>query len=129
MEVAESETRSYGMVKIKEPTIGDLPVRVLGTVEKPAPEKAPSRFALIGRYVFSPQIFDYLANTPKGSGGEIQLTDAMNQLCGAEGLHAVKINGCRYDIGNPFFYLKAQIDEGMRRPEIQTLLKEYLKSL
>lgn len=129
MEVAEKDTRSYGIIKIKESSIGAAPVRVLGTVEKPAPELAPSRFAIIGRYVFSPVIFDYLAATPKGNGGEIQLTDAMTRLCEAEGLQAVKINGCRYDIGNPFYYVKAQIDEALRRPELEQPLRAYLKSL
>lgn len=129
MEVPLAETKSYGILKISEDKIGEAPVKVLGTVEKPAPEKAPSRYAIIGRYVFEPAIFDYLAHTSKGSGGEIQLTDAMNQLCDKEGLHAVNLKGCRYDIGNPFFYVKAQIDEALRRPELAPQLRNYLKSL
>ena len=129
MEVPEDETRFYGIIKIQEKTFGDSPVRVLGTVEKPSPEQAPSRFAIIGRYVFSPVIFDYLDETPKGKGGEIQLTDAMTRLCEAEGLQAVKIKGCRYDIGNPLFYVRAQIDEALRRPELSKSLRTYLKTL
>ena len=129
MEVPINETKSYGILKISEDKITDAPVKVLGTVEKPEPEKAPSRYAIIGRYVFDPIIFDYLARTPKGAGGEIQLTDAMTQLCDKEGLHAVNLKGCRYDIGNPFFYVKAQIDEALRRPELARPLREYLKTL
>ncbi|NBX75196.1 MAG: UTP--glucose-1-phosphate uridylyltransferase [Proteobacteria bacterium] len=129
MEVPLSETKSYGILKISEDKISDRPARVLGTVEKPEPEKAPSRYAIIGRYVFDPIIFDYLAKTPKGAGGEIQLTDAMTQLCDKEGLHAVNLKGCRYDIGNPLFYVKAQIDEALRRPELAGPLREYLKNL
>lgn len=129
MEVPLNETKAYGIVKISQPKIQDEPVKVLGTVEKPSPEQAPSRYAIIGRYVFDPIIFDYLSRTSKGSGGEIQLTDAMTQLCPEEGLHAVNLKGCRYDIGNALFYLKAQIDEALRRPDLSKPLKEYLKSL
>jgi len=129
VEVSPQETKSYGIIKIAEPTISDKPVRVLETVEKPSPEKAPSRFAIVGRYVFDPVIFDYLEATQKGAGGEIQLTDGMMKLSEREGLYAVKIKGCRYDIGNQFQYLKAQIDEGLRRPALAPLLKDYLKSL
>ena len=129
MEVPLSETKSYGILKISDDKIGDSPVKVLGTVEKPQPEKAPSRYAIIGRYVFEPVIFDYLARTPKGAGGEIQLTDAMTQLCDKGGLYAVNLKGCRYDIGNPFFYVKAQIDEALRRPDLAEPLRAYLKTL
>lgn len=66
MEVPINETKSYGILRISEDKITDAPVKVLGTVEKPEPEKAPSRYAIIGRYVFDPIIFDYLARTPKG---------------------------------------------------------------
>lgn len=129
MEVSSHETQAYGIVKIPQQDIQDQPVKVLGTVEKPAPDLAPSRYAIIGRYVFDPVIFEYLARTPKGSGGEIQLTDAMTQLCPSQGLHAVNLKGCRYDIGNALFYLKAQIDEALRRPDLSGPLREYLKKL
>lgn len=129
MQVPLSETKAYGIIKISENSIQEKPVRVLGTVEKPSPELAPSRFAIIGRYVFEPVIFEYLSKTPKGAGGEIQLTDAMTQLCSTPGLHAVNLLGCRYDIGNALFYLKAQIDEALRRPDLAAPLREYLKTL
>ncbi|NDC23614.1 MAG: hypothetical protein EB078_08130 [Proteobacteria bacterium] len=117
------------MLKLSEPIGDERPARILGTVEKPAPENSPSRFAIIGRYVFEPEIFDCLSRTPKGAGGEIQLTDGMNQLCEKGGLFALKIKAARYDVGNQFFYLKAQIDEALRRPELASPLKEYLKTL
>lgn len=129
MEVPLEETKSYGIIKIAKNKIGEQAAEVLGTVEKPDPASAPSRYAIIGRYVFDPIIFDCLKKTEKGSGGEIQLTDGMTMLCGREGLNAIELKGCRYDIGNPVFYLKAQIDEALRRPSISQPLKDYLKSL
>ncbi|NBW98329.1 UTP--glucose-1-phosphate uridylyltransferase [bacterium] len=130
MEVPLAETKHYGILKIdSHPKEIDAPFKVVGTVEKPQPEKAPSRFAIIGRYVFEPIIFEYLKSTPKGAGGEIQLTDGMTQLCGREGLYALQMQGCRYDVGNPFFYVKAQVDEALRRPELAQPLRDYLKTL
>jgi len=129
MEVPLEETKSYGIVKIPTQKIDREAVEVLGTVEKPNPSQAPSPYAIIGRYVFDPVIFDCLKKTEKGAGGEIQLTDAMTMLCGREGLYAIKVQGCRYDVGNPLFYLKAQIDEALRRPELGPALKGYLRSL
>lgn len=129
MEVPLEETKAYGIVKLAQSKIEGKATEVLGTVEKPDPVSAPSRYAIIGRYVFDPIIFDYLRKTEKGSGGEIQLTDGMTLLCGKEGLNAVELKGSRYDIGNPLFYLKAQIDEALRRNELSQALRGYLKSL
>lgn len=129
MEVPKAETKAYGVIQISESCLNELPAKVHKTIEKPDPEKAPSPYAIIGRYVFEPVIFEHLRNTAPGANGEIQLTDAMTQLCQKEGLYALKLQGSRYDIGNPLFYVKAQIDEALRRPELAQPLREYLRKI
>ena len=104
-------------------------IQINTIVEKPKPEVAPSRYAIIGRYVFDSSLFDALRDTQPGIGGEIQLTDAMDKLCAEGKLHGVLLKGCRYDIGNPLYYLKAQIDLALRRPELSQSLRDYMKSL
>ncbi|MSP19011.1 MAG: UTP--glucose-1-phosphate uridylyltransferase [Bdellovibrionales bacterium] len=129
VEIPIANSPSYGMLDLGGKELGDLPQKVLRTVEKPKPEVAPSRYAIIGRYVFDSSLFDALKDTQPGIGGEIQLTDAMDKLCAAGKLHGVLLKGCRYDIGNPLYYLKAQIDSALRRPELSQSLRDYMKSL
>lgn len=113
----------------EEKQLGQDPVPILRTVEKPRPEEAPSPFAIIGRYVFDAAIFDCLKEVRPGVGGEIQLTDGMDKLCKTGRLQALLVEGARYDIGNHFFYLKAQIDSALNRPELSGRLRNYLKTL
>ena len=110
-------------------TLGTGPAKVLRTVEKPKPEVAPSNYAIIGRYVFEPTLFDHLKEVKPGVGGEIQLTDGMDRLCKAGKLYALKIEGSRYDIGNHLSYVKAQLDAALRRPELADRLRQYLRTL
>lgn len=129
VEIPIEDSRNYGILDLGGESLGQGPSPVKRTIEKPAPKDAPSHYAIIGRYVFQPEIFDILKDVKAGVGGEIQLTDAMDKLCEKGRLSAVLLNGCRYDIGNHFYYVKAQIDEAMRRPELKDRLKEYLKTL
>jgi len=128
-EVPKTETTSYGIVDTGGKTFSGSPLRVERTVEKPKPEHAPSPYAILGRYVFDSEIMECLKRVAPGVGGEIQLTDGMDMLAANGKLHAWQVQGCRYDIGNHFFYVKAQVDAALRRPELASRLREYLKSL
>lgn len=106
-EVPLEQSSSYGMVAIKQ-AINDHVFEVAHLVEKPKPEDAPSNFAIIGRYVLSPRIFEMLEKTKPGAGGEIQLTDALDLLArSGERVLACKVAGTRFDVGVPHGWLKA----------------------
>lgn len=98
-------------------------------VEKPKKEEIMSHFSILGRVVMPPEIFEILENTEKGAGGELQLTDAMKTLAQNEGVTAVDFVGKRYDMGNKFGILQANIEVGLKHPEIKDELKKYLKNL
>jgi len=125
MEVAESEVSKYGMVKVSEKGRNMWAVHDL--VEKPEIGQAPSRFALPGRYVFAGEIFDDLRHTRPGRGGEIQLTDAMNKLARRAGMLATVIDAQRFDAGDKLGYLMANVELGLRHPEIGTAFAQYLR--
>lgn len=129
MKVPMENTKSYGIVDVGGETVGTKPVAVKRTIEKPSPDKAPSPYAIIGRYVFGPEILEKLRRVKPGVGGEIQLTDAMSLLAGEGKLFASAVQGSRYDIGSLFGYVKAQVDAGLRHPEIGPQLREYLGQL
>ncbi len=130
MEVPREETRRYGV-------IGGAPVeghdgrlwKLDRVVEKPSPEDAPSNLAIIGRYVLTPKIFDKLEQTPRGSGGEIQLTDAIERLMEEQPVHAYAFEGTRYDAGTPMGWLKASVELTLARPDLGTEFAEYLRGL
>lgn len=124
MEVAPSEVSKYGIIAHKENT---SPYEVTGVVEKPSPEKAPSRLALPGRYIFKSDIFEDLENIPPGKNGEIQLTDAMAQLAARDGMLATLFSAQRFDAGDKFGFLQANIEKGLEHPEIGDKLRDYLK--
>ena len=106
------------------------PVKIENFVEKPDIDKAPSTLACLGRYILEPQIFNYLEKTPAGKGGEIQLTDAILAMIeNGDKVLAYNFEGKRYDIGNKLGLLKANIEFGLRHPEIKDELREYLKTL
>ena len=106
-EVSREQSSSYGMIAIKK-NINDHLFEVERLVEKPTPEDAPSNLAIIGRYVFSPRIFEMIEKTSAGSGGEIQLTDAIDLLVrSGEPVLACKISGTRFDVGIPSGWVKA----------------------
>ena len=123
MEVEPSQVHKYGIVA-HEP--GDMPIKVTSVVEKPEPNEAPSCWALPGRYVFISKIFTYLENLPAGKNGEIQLTDAMTQLAQNEGLWANSFSAERFDAGDKFGFLQANIEQGLKHPEIGDKLKQYI---
>ena len=122
-----ADTGAYGIVST-EP--GDSWLQnVTAIVEKPAPEKAPSNLAVIGRYVLTPRIFHHLRQVKAGAGGEIQLTDAIAALIEEEPVLAFPFHGIRYDCGSKLGYLKAMIAFGRKHPEVGQAFTEYLASL
>ncbi|MEU7991132.1 UTP--glucose-1-phosphate uridylyltransferase GalU [Streptosporangium canum] len=136
MEVPKEQVSLYGCAAI-EPTSEDDVVRVTDLVEKPPAEEAPSNWAVIGRYVIDPAVFEVLENTPPGRGNEIQLTDALRTLAGRGGdeggpVHGVLFRGRRYDTGNKLDYLRTVVqfaaDRSDLAPEFMPWLKEFLAS-
>ncbi|WP_106127867.1 UTP--glucose-1-phosphate uridylyltransferase [Pseudosporangium ferrugineum] len=128
IEVSPEETSRYGIASVEaEPGRGDDIVKVTGLVEKPSPEDAPSNLAVVGRYVLPAAIFDAIQNTKPGSGGEIQLTDAMAQLL-AEGVpvHGIVYRGHRYDTGMPLGYLQAVVQLAVKRPDLGAEFRQWL---
>ena len=127
MDVPRSDTQKYGIVDgFKTP---DNIFQISGLVEKPEPEFAPSTSAIVGRYLLPPVIFEYLQNTEPGHGGEIQLTDALQKLSAEQGLVAHYFEGVRYDIGEKFGFLQANIELALKNPVLGPQLKEYIKDL
>ena len=128
-EVALEDVSKYGVVKPTE-NLDENTVAISDFVEKPSKEEAPSKLACLGRYLLDGKIFDYLEKTKAGKGGEIQLTDAiLKMLQDGEKVVAYEFKGKRYDIGNKFGLLKANIEFGLKNDETKEELKEYLKSL
>ncbi|MBS3916180.1 MAG: UTP--glucose-1-phosphate uridylyltransferase GalU [Sulfuritalea sp.] len=125
--VSFAETGAYGIVST-DPGVNGLQ-NVTAIVEKPAPEKAPSNLAVIGRYVLTPRIFHHLRQVQAGTGGEIQLTDAISALINEEPVLAFPFHGIRYDCGAKLGYLKASIAYGRKHPEVGKAFTEYLASL
>ena len=125
--VPKSDVHKYGIVKAEQE--GDF-LRLTGMVEKPATEDAPSDLAMIGRYIFTPRLFELLETTPSGKGGEIQLTDAMALLAQEEPMYGVIIEGQRFDAGNPLGFLTANLVLGLENEEfaddLRRILKQYL---
>ncbi|MBS1962274.1 MAG: UTP--glucose-1-phosphate uridylyltransferase GalU [Bdellovibrionales bacterium] len=128
MEVAERDVSKYGIVG-GDKVDGRL-TRVKTLVEKPAPNEAPSRLAIPGRYVLMPSIFEVLRNTKPGKGGEIQLTDGLKSLAEKEKLFAYAFDGTRYDTGDRLGYIDATLAYALKRPElaadVRALMKKHL---
>jgi UTP--glucose-1-phosphate uridylyltransferase len=127
MEVPESEVHQYGVIKGRE--IKKRLYQVEATVEKPLAEDAPSRMAIIGRYVLRPEIFQILKNLPPGRGGEIQLTDGLSQLVRERKIFGCEFVGDRYDIGDKFGFVRATVAYALKRPDLRDKVLEYLKSI
>lgn len=126
-EVAPEEVESYGIVD-GEPA-SEAVYRVQALVEKPKPQEAPSNLAIVGRYVLTPAIFDVLARTPPGKGGEIQITDGLALLLHDQPMFAYRFQGRRYDTGRPLGLLKASIELALQRQDMGPELRCYLRSL
>ena len=125
-EVPEEETHKYGIVDPGE-TDGRVSA-VRSIVEKPAPEEARSNLAVVGRYVLTPAIFRHLEQIPRGAGGEIQLTDAIEKLLCDESVLAYRFEGKRYDCGSKLGYLQATVEYALEHPELRDDFLEYLVS-
>ena len=125
-EVDPSEVSSYGIVKLSNECSQSQ--KITQIIEKPKPEKAPSNLAVIGRYILTPRILTELANTKKGIGNEIQLTDAIASLLQHEPIYGHIINGVRYDCGSKIGYLKATVNFGLKHPETSKEFEEFLQS-
>ena len=126
-EVPLEETRRYGIIDPTEEQGGLIGVK--GIVEKPQPHLAPSRMAVIGRYILPPQVFDELERHERGAGGEIQLTDALARLVGQQPFHGFRFEGQRFDCGDKVGFLQANVVVGLSRPDTAGPLREILKSL
>jgi UTP--glucose-1-phosphate uridylyltransferase len=126
--VPNEEVSRYGIVD-PDPTggDGDRILKIRGVVEKPAPDRAPSNVAIIGRYILTPAIFEILETQAVGAGGEIQLTDAIFRLMQNESVYAYKFHGKRYDTGEKLGYLKTIIDFALERPDLKDEVRRYLE--
>lgn len=119
---------AYGIVA-SEATADERIFKVNDMVEKPAIDEAPSRLAVLGRYVITPEIFEILENTAPGRGGEIQLTDALKVLAQHQDMYAYDFIGKRYDVGDKFGYLQATVEYALRRNDLKDKFVAYLKKL
>ena len=126
IEVAREDSTLYGMIE-PESVEEDL-VRIVSIVEKPQPDESPSTLAAIGRYVFTPEIFDALRETQPGHGGEIQLTDAINLLAQDQAVYALTFEG-RFDVGSKIDYLRATVELALARDDLGPAFKAYLAEL
>jgi UTP--glucose-1-phosphate uridylyltransferase len=131
-EVPPARVHFYGIIDAtpaKDPRWGDRLLRIKDLVEKPSAEKAPSNFGVTGRYVLPPEIFDHLARTLPGAGGEIQLTDGLRALAQAGGLWAYIYEGKTHDAGDKMGFLKATVEIALKSPTFGDEFRAYLRDL
>ena len=126
-EVPQDQVRRYGIVA-GEPA-GRQMIRVEQIVEKPSPDKAPSRMGVAGRYILTPGIFEEIRQQPTGVGGEIQLTDAIARLMQREAVYAFQYAGKRYDCGSKEGFLEATVELALQHPQVGESFRQYLQSL
>ncbi|MHB8916613.1 MAG: UTP--glucose-1-phosphate uridylyltransferase GalU [Desulfocucumaceae bacterium] len=126
-EVPAGDVSKYGILDAEEVKAGVFRIRDL--VEKPSPKNAPSRLGIMGRYIITPGVFDILAETGPGAGGEIQLTDALRVLCREEPMYGLAFAGHRYDVGDKLGYLKAMVEFALDRPDLAVEFGEYLRQI
>lgn len=126
--VDKEGANKYGIVKVKRP-ISDRVYELADMVEKPGPEKAFSDLAILGRYVFTPQIFEAIKKTPLDRRGEIQITDAIRGLMDSEPVYGVLFEGNRYDCGNKLGFLEGTVALALKHPEFGGPFREIIKSL
>jgi UTP--glucose-1-phosphate uridylyltransferase len=127
MEVSDEDVSKFGICGGRE--IGERTIEIDTMVEKPKLADAPSNTAIVGRYILTPRIFEILENTKPGAGGEIQLTDAMSALMKEEGFVGYRFEGARYDAGDKFGYLQANLAYAMKRPELAHKLRAFMREL
>jgi UTP--glucose-1-phosphate uridylyltransferase len=126
-EVPHEDTDKYGIVSSQP--VDELLSEVSNIIEKPKPAQAPSNLAVVGRYILTPRIFDLLEKTERGSGGEIQLTDAIAMLLKLEKVMAYRFKAKRYDCGSKLGYLQATVEYALKHPELSSDFRKYLDSL
>jgi len=132
MEVPRENISAYGCIDaepVSHNGCTDRLFRIRDLVEKPKSEEAPSNLAIIGRYVLTPEIFGSLEAIDPGSGGEIQLTDALRHLLRSRPIYAYRFEGTRYDAGDKLGFLKATVEYALRREDLGASFREYLKGL
>ena len=124
-EVPREQTNRYGILQVGADD-GSL-VEILGLVEKPKPEDAPSNLSIIGRYVLLPEVIDHLALMTRGAGNEVQLTDAMAKMIGHTPFHGLRYEGRRFDCGDKVGFLEAQIAFALKRPDLAHEVRAFLR--
>lgn len=127
-EVPREDVHKYGIIDAV-PERNDNVFKINDLVEKPPVENAPSRLAVIGRYIITPRVFSLLAETKPGAGGEIQLTDALKVLCREQPMYGLAYTGRRYDVGDKLGYLQATVEFALERPDLAEGFRSYLKTL
>ena len=128
MPVPHKEVSKYGVIEPENEIMPGL-INVKSFVEKPDIDKAPSDYAIIGRYLLTPEIFGILAHQKPGRGGEIQLTDAIDTMNKTQRVFAHVFKGERHDVGNKEGYLETSIEYGLKHPEIKEQLRAYIQRL
>jgi UTP--glucose-1-phosphate uridylyltransferase len=127
MDVPKAHTDRYGILQTGKES-GRL-VEALGLVEKPKPEDAPSTLSIIGRYILQPDVFGYLDQQTPGAGGEIQLTDAMAQMCGRGRFHGFRFEGRRFDCGDKAGFIEANIAFALNHPKIGRKVRDAILTI
>jgi len=125
-EVPADKTGSYGIITPGE--TNGAATEVLGLVEKPRPEEAPSRLGVVGRYILQPEVMDVLGQGQRGAGGEIQLTDGMAQLIGRQAFHALQADAVRHDCGDKAGFVLANLAIALERDDLRPRIEEFLAS-
>lgn len=125
-EVPRDQTNRYGILRVGADD-GHL-AEVLGLVEKPKPEDAPSTLSVIGRYILMPEVIHHLSLMERGAGNEVQLTDAMAKMIGHGPFHGLRYEGRRFDCGDKVGFLEAQIAFALKRPDLATQVKQFLQA-
>jgi UTP--glucose-1-phosphate uridylyltransferase len=126
-EVPQDQTKRYGIVATEGASTGLMKVKKI--VEKPAPEVAPSRMGVAGRYILTPAIFDHIRQQKAGVGGELQLTDGISSLLEKESVYAFQYEGKRYDCGSKEGFLEATVELALEHPEVGVYFRNYLDNL
>jgi len=128
-EVPEDQVHKYGIIKPKGANIEPNLFYIDSLIEKPQKEAAPSSYAIMGRYVLRPEIFDILSKLPIGYNNELQLTDAINELNKQQAVLAYNFEGSRYDVGDKIGFIKATLDFALQRDDIRKEVLSYLKTI
>ncbi|MBU0464632.1 MAG: UTP--glucose-1-phosphate uridylyltransferase GalU [Proteobacteria bacterium] len=127
MEIEKDQTDKYGILDAQE-LEKDI-FKINDMVEKPKPEEAPSNLAIVGRYILTPKIFEYLGKKEKGAGGEIQLTDAMKTLLKEQPIYGYKFNGQRFDCGDKVGFQMANLAFALERPDMRDRLIKFIRKI